>query len=85
MPFILYSDTMRKSEGATSPHGFTLSNRCECKVRGLVFVVSIHAFTPRLEMGVSHQMLGEKSPFRFGVVLESHLLACNVSWNFVLV
>ena len=47
-------------------HGFTLSNRCECKVCGLVFVVSIHAFAPRLEMGVSHQMLGVKSAFSFG-------------------
>lgn len=76
---------MRKSKDAIFLHGFTLSNRCECKVCRLVFVVSIHAFTPRLEMGVSDQMLGVKSPFRFGVVSESHLLACNVSWNFVLV
>lgn len=52
---------------------------------GLVFVVSIHASTPRLEMGVSDQMLGVKAPFRFEAVSESHLLACNVSWNFVLV
>lgn len=59
--------------------------KCECEVCKLVPVVSIHAFTARLEMGVSDQMLGMKSPFRFGVGLDSHLLACNVSWNFVLV
>lgn len=64
---------MRKSKDAFSLPRLH-SNRCECKVCGLVFVASIHAFTPRPEMGVSHQMLGVKSPFRFGVDLES--LAC---------
>lgn len=75
---------MMKSEDLMSLHGFSLSNRSQCKAFGLLFVVSTRAFTPRQEMGVTNQMLGVKSPFRFGEGLESHLLTCNVSWNFVL-
>lgn len=82
---MLYGYVTMKSEDVISLHGFALSNRCQCKACGLLFVVSTPAFTPRQEMGVTNQMLGVKSPFRLGEGLESHLLACNVSWNFVLV
>lgn len=43
----------------------------------LVFVVHIHAFTLRLEMGVSHQMFGGvTSPFRSGFVQTRSCVAC---------
>lgn len=43
----------------------------------LVFVVHIHAFTLRLEMGVSHQMFGGvTSPFRSGFVQTHLCVAC---------
>lgn len=43
-------------------------------MKNVEFVVYVHAFAPCLEMGVSHQVFGVKSPFRLGLALES--LAC---------
>lgn len=46
------------------------------KVCVLVFVVSIHAFISPLEKGVCDQMLGRKSPFRFGAKVTCSRVTC---------